>query len=267
MDSEVVFATGRLRSRRPSIRPPNAASPILSATAPQMLRPQRPAGIAPTDHECMGVIRDRRDRRQHDRASQDRGVIKLNAVGPNNANRALLARARVQAERLVFPALVAIYTRLGGSDGATFQSGTGFLVNLDQGVPVLVTARHTLYGGRFDEDPWTKHIIFDGRLRGLFELRADKIFHHLHDDLAAVYVDEIGIAGSIPANCLEPTKVPGPAVSIYGFLSRDFRRKLPIGLLRPQPYLYSNLRADARSRGASASSIPPRTEASIHEPE
>jgi hypothetical protein len=170
----------------------------------------------------------------------------MNAVGPNNANRALLARARVNAERLVFPALVAIYTRRGGSDGATFQSGTGFLVNLG-GRPVLVTARHALHGRCFDEDPWTKHIVFDGRLRGLFELRADKIFYHLNDDLAALYADEIGLAGSLPANCLLPMQVTCPAVSIYGFLGRDFRRQLPIGSLRPQPYLYTNLRAAVRS--------------------
>jgi hypothetical protein len=91
----------------------------------------------------------------------------MSAAEINKENRALLARARVNAERLVFPALVAIYQRPGGSDKATVQSGTGFLINLHER-PVLVTARHTLFGRRFDEDPWTKHVVFQGRLRGLF---------------------------------------------------------------------------------------------------
>jgi hypothetical protein len=164
----------------------------------------------------------------------------------NNANRVLLARARVNAERLVFPSLVAIYKRPGGSDRAAFQSGTGFLIN-HRGRPALVTARHTLYGPRFNEDPWTNHIVFNGRLRGLFELRTDKILHHLSDDLTALYADELGLDGSLPACRLLAAEAMCPVVSIYGFLGRDFRRHLPIGALRPQPYSYANLRTAARS--------------------
>jgi hypothetical protein len=147
---------------------------------------------------------------------------------------------------LVFPALVAIYERPDGSDIATFQSGTGFLIRL-RGRPALVTARHTLYGHRFDEDPWKKHIVFNGRLRSLFELRTNKILQHLSDDLTALYADELGLAGSLPPSCLLPTEATCPLVSIYGFLGRDFRRHLHVGALRPQPYLYANVRAAARS--------------------
>jgi hypothetical protein len=39
------------------------------------------------------------------------------------------------------------------------------------------------------------------------------------------------------------TNTTGPVVSICGFLGRDFRRQLSIKLLKPQPYLYANLRA------------------------
>ena len=173
------------------------------------------------------------------------GSIGLNTANSNDQNRALLARARANAERLVFSALVAIYERPGGSDRATFQTGTGFLINL-RGRPVLVTARHTLFGPRFDEDPWTKHIVFQGRLRGLFELKADKI-HHLRHDLAALYVDELGLSGSVPTSCLSLANTTFPLVSIYGFLGRDFRRQLSVGLLKPQPYLYANLRARVAS--------------------
>ena len=44
---------------------------------------------------------------------------------------------------------------------------------------MLVTARHVLYGHQFDEDPFTKHIVFSGRLRELFELRSEGVLQEL----------------------------------------------------------------------------------------
>ncbi len=165
---------------------------------------------------------------------------------PETPNPALIARARINAERLVLPAVIPIYTRPGGSDRATFQSGTGFLVNLD-GRPALVTARQTLYGHRFDEDPWTKHIVFNGRVRGLFELATSEIIHAGDDDITALYADELGLARSLPAGFLLPSHVTSELVGICGFLGRDFHRQVIGGLLELQPYWYANVRINVPS--------------------
>lgn len=156
-----------------------------------------------------------------------------------------MSRVSESANKLVLPAIVAIYERPGGSDRATKQIGTGFRINWS-GRPVLITARHTLYGHHYDrepEDPFTKHIVFNGRLRGLFELRTRNVGYSVGHDLAAVFVDELGLAGSLPMSCLLPTEATCRLVSIYGLLSRDFRRQLSTGSLRPQPYIYTNRRA------------------------
>ncbi len=154
-------------------------------------------------------------------------------------------RVSENANKLILPAIVAIYERPGGSDRAVKQVGTGFRINWS-GRPVLVTARHILYGHRYErepEDPFTKHIVFDGGLRGLFELRTREVAYSVGHDLAAVFVDELKLAGSLPMSCLLPTEATCRLVSIYGLLSRDFRRQLSTHSLRPQPYIYTNRRA------------------------
>jgi hypothetical protein len=156
-----------------------------------------------------------------------------------------MRRVHENADRLVLPAIVAIYERPDGSDRATKQIGTGFRINWS-GRLVLVTARHTLYGHRYDkepEDPFTKHIVFNGRLRGLFELRTREVGYLEGHDLAAVFVGELGLPGSLPMSCLLPTEPTCRLVSIYGLLARDFRRELSTGSLRPRPYIYTNKRA------------------------
>jgi hypothetical protein len=151
-----------------------------------------------------------------------------------------------QADSLVRPAIEPIYTRPGGSDHATHQSGTGFLINY-RGRPVLITARHVLYGHLFDEDPFTKHIAFNGRLRGLFELQSQEVLQDCNNDLAAVYVDELGLGRCLPMSCLSSGEATCELLSIYGLLARDFRRRLSDGSVRDQPYLYTNRRTAWRS--------------------
>jgi hypothetical protein len=161
-------------------------------------------------------------------------------------DRLAMTRARENADRLVLPAIEAIYERPGGSDRATKQIGTGFCVNFC-GRPVLVTARHTLYGHRYDkvpEDPFEKHIVFGGRLRGLFELRTGEVGYLESHDLAAVFADERGWAGSLSMSCLLPTEATCRLVSIYGLLSRDWVRELSTGLVSSQPLIYTNERTD-----------------------
>ena len=153
-----------------------------------------------------------------------------------------LVKAGVHADRLVTPSLVPICTRPGGSDRATHQSGTGFLINY-RGGPVLVTARHVLYGHKFDEDPFTKHIVFKGRLRGLFELRSEEVLQDLNNDLAVAYVHELGLLECLPMSCLSSGEATCELITINGLLARDFRRKLSDGSITAQPYRVTNERA------------------------
>ncbi len=153
-----------------------------------------------------------------------------------------LVKAGVHADRLVTPSLVPICTRPGGSDRATHQSGTGFLINY-RGGPVLVTARHVLYGHKFDEDPLTKHIVFNGRLRPLCELRSEGVLQDLNNDLAALRVDELGLLECLPMSCLSSGGATCKWITLYGLLARDFRRKLSDGSIKSQPYRVTNERA------------------------
>jgi len=108
---------------------------------------------------------------------------------------------------------------------------------------VLVTARHVLYGHKFDEDPFTKSIVFNGRLRELFELRSEEVLQDLNNDLAAVYVDELGLLECLPMSCLSPGEATCELITLNGLLARDFRRKLSDGPIKSQPYRVTNDRA------------------------
>src|SRR6516225_1216773 len=102
----------------------------------------------------------------------------------------VLNEASAHAERLVTPPLVEIYGWCKGS--APHQSGTGFLVNHGER-PMLVTARHVLYGHEDDEHPLTKYVWFNGDLRQLSKLRFKTVLHDRNNDLAAIYADELGL--------------------------------------------------------------------------
>jgi hypothetical protein len=151
-------------------------------------------------------------------------------------------KAGDHAERLVTPSLLPICARPGGSDRATHQSGTGFLI-AHHDRPVLVTARHVLYAHKYDEDPLAKHIVFNGRLRLLFELRSEGVLQDLNNDLAAVRVDELGLLECLPMSCLSFVEATCTWITLYGLLARDFRRKLSDGSIKSQPYRVTNERA------------------------
>jgi hypothetical protein len=146
----------------------------------------------------------------------------------------------IRSRELVEPSLVAIYARPSGSDISVRQIGTGFLIAQD-GRPVLVTAKHVLYGQRYDEDPWTKHAVFNGLLRGLFELRSTEIFQDLNNDLAAVHADEFGLDRCLPVSWLSQ-EATCELILLHGYLARDFRRSLKRGELWVQPNIYVNRR-------------------------
>lgn len=145
------------------------------------------------------------------------------------------------SRRMVEPSLLPIYLRPDGSDIGTDQIGTGFLIAVAHNC-ILVTARHVLYGHGDDEDPFTRHIVFNGRLRGLCELKSGEIFRDCNHDLAAVCVNELGLDRCLPISSFLPVDATCNLIAIHGFLARDFRRQITTGTLRPQPNLYINRR-------------------------
>jgi hypothetical protein len=145
------------------------------------------------------------------------------------------------AKKLLLPSLVPIYLRHDGLDIKTEQIGTGILISINNRC-VLLTARHVFFGREFDEDPFIRHIVFNDRLRGLFELKDPTIYHDNYNDLAALFVDEIGVERCLPLSLLSTVEPTCRLIAIHGFLGRDFRREIASGALKPQPYFYINRR-------------------------
>ena len=152
-----------------------------------------------------------------------------------------MARIGKLCRQLIGPSLVPIYIRPGQQDVNVCQIGTGFLI-LHRDRPALLTAKHVLYGHKFDESPFEKYIVFDGKLRPLFELKSDSIVKATEYDLCWLFVDELETTRCLPETRLNGSQPPSNLISIYGLLARDFRRSIKDGALRPKPFLCTNTR-------------------------
>jgi hypothetical protein len=131
---------------------------------------------------------------------------------------------RVLANRLVVPSLVPIYIKPPGKQ--LEQYGTGFLINY-RDRPLLVTAKHCLFK---DSPAFEKLIFFNGAPRPLGELHTGEIISDPNNDLAILYVDELGLDRCLPTSCLVPGETTCGVISTVGFLGRDFERDLAKGL-------------------------------------
>ncbi|MCZ7935735.1 hypothetical protein O9X90_25745 [Agrobacterium leguminum] len=138
----------------------------------------------------------------------------------------------------VLPHLVAIY------DDRANQIGTGFLT-MWHGKQLLVTAKHCLYGHKFDENPAEKRVHLNGDLKPLGEI-ARSAFASSPDalDVVVVHVEGFDQDRVLPYTALQ-FGVPAPGmVTIVGFLSRDFHRNQADATLRPKPFCYTNVKID-----------------------
>src|SRR5664279_4422239 len=108
---------------------------------------------------------------------------------------------------LVQPHLVAIYLQETEPKAKTQQVGTGFLVRY-KNRPVLITAKHTLYGKRGDENPGEKAIVVPGGLKLIGHLQSRELVQENTYDIAAMYVDEFDLARCLPLSSLTPVDVP-----------------------------------------------------------
>jgi hypothetical protein len=144
---------------------------------------------------------------------------------------------------LVQPHLVAIYLQETEPKAKTQQVGTGFLVRY-KNRPVLITAKHTLYGKRGDENPGEKAIVVPGGLKLIGHLQSRELVQENTYDIAAMYVDEFDLARCLPLSSLTPVDVPPNSVTIYGYLARDFNLDRAEDALKPAPWIYTNSRTD-----------------------
>jgi hypothetical protein len=153
-------------------------------------------------------------------------------------------RIKENARALVQPCLVAIYEQMTEPKINLREIGSGFRIQ-HRGRPVLITARHTLYGPNGDENPGEKAIFVPGGLELIGNLGSNKLVYTKDHDLAAIYVDQFSLADCIPSDCLCGVDAKARFVTIQGFLARDFRRDASAGTLRPAPRIYTNSRRDA----------------------
>lgn len=136
------------------------------------------------------------------------------------------------ATELVQPHLVAIY------DETPTQLGTGFLT-IWNGKPLLVTAKHVLYGHDFDEEPDSKQIFVGDSLKSVAELAFSPIISDEKMDAAILFIKVITVDQCLPYTCLKFGETIPESLSIMGFLERDFRRSKTESTLRPKPYIFT----------------------------
>ncbi len=148
-------------------------------------------------------------------------------------------KIKANALQLVLPHLVAIYKDDGVDPNTAEQVATGIAI-IANGRSALLTAKHALQGENFDEEPGDKSIFVSGALRLIGELRSHEVCFAAHDDLAILYVDEFSPKECLPSSCLTYPYGPKKAVTIMGYLLRDFHRDRKIGVLRPAPRTYTN---------------------------
>lgn len=149
----------------------------------------------------------------------------------------LMREVPLEIQQLVQPHLLAIY------DERPDQVGTAFLT-LWHGKPLIVTARHTLFGKSGNDDPFAKQIHVDGDLRLLRDVSLSRIESNKELDVAIMHVGCFDPKRCLPYTGLQfATPLPG-MISIVGFLARDFHRSKSDSVLMPKPYCYTNNKID-----------------------
>jgi hypothetical protein len=149
------------------------------------------------------------------------------------------AEALEPFERLVRPSLVAIYLPHPHKAMLLNQLGSGFLVAYGC-KPILVTARHVLYGHCGGEDPADRAVqigastVFVGdKTRNISRPREGE------RDLCVVHMDEFPLSQCLPLSQVAGVPIQPGIVTFAGFLARDFKRNG--GILRPAPRAYTNV--------------------------
>jgi hypothetical protein len=149
----------------------------------------------------------------------------------------LISEVPLAIQEMVQPHLVAIY------NDKPDQVGTAFLT-IWHGKPILVTAKHTLFGVAFNENPLAKQVHLDGDLRTLGEISDSEIADNHDLDVAIMHVRGFDPARCLPYTALQFNASPPRMISLVGFLARDFHRSKTESTLKPKPYCCTNLQVD-----------------------
>ncbi|MGO4638452.1 hypothetical protein AB4Z43_08450 [Mesorhizobium sp. 2RAF45] len=147
----------------------------------------------------------------------------------------IINRAISNAERLVQSSLLSIYEDSYVGDYKVKQIGTAFIVSWTRR-PLVVTARHCLFGHNDDESPEVKSIFLGGRLQRIAAVRSGVIMSVPEFDIAAFFVDGIPQSRCLPQSALDHSGGIPHVASLFGFLSKDFNRTASTGELKPTPY-------------------------------
>ena len=147
------------------------------------------------------------------------------------------------AKTLVQPYLVAIYDL---NNGMAVQIGTAFLVKW-KCAPVLITAKHVLFGHDFKENPGEKFLFVNGRLKQISCCNTSDVFKIEEHDLCAIQVNDFSIDQCFNFPVLQTQISTTDQLSVLGYLARDFRRNAREETLRPSPFLYTNSYFDCKA--------------------
>lgn len=146
-------------------------------------------------------------------------------------------------ERLVIPHLAAIYEPMREAVRVN-QIGTG-IVFRKNARHVLVTAKHVLVGPSGTENPGEKAIHIGGGLRQFGDLADPNMYSATQYDLAAFELDGADARWGLDPSSVAISALQPCSITMAGYLARDFKRKTAAGVVSPQPFIYSNLAADA----------------------
>jgi len=151
-----------------------------------------------------------------------------------------VAKAVREAELLMQPHLLAIYSddAAVSNGGQPVQIGTGFLVSSTK-LPVLITAEHTLYGHDGTQDP-TKKLIFANNNLSRFDTLQVQFKRTGSFDVVAIHGLNLPGKPLLPPTAWRPGGSTPRVLTVIGYLARDFHRSAAGGMLRPQPFAFTN---------------------------
>jgi hypothetical protein len=146
-------------------------------------------------------------------------------------------------ERLAIPHLAAIYEPMPEAVRVT-QVGTGIVFRKNDR-HILITAKHVLVGESGTENPGEKALVLCGRRRQFGDLANPNMYSSPLFDMAAFELDGGDAEWGFDPSCVASSGPEPTSITIAGYLARDFKRSTAEGVLRPAPFLYSNVAADA----------------------
>lgn len=135
--------------------------------------------------------------------------------------------------RIVQPTLVPIYASNAKDPTLPDQVGTGFILSHNSR-PMLVTAKHTLFGHDGKDEAGEKAFCADGNWVYVGDVNSE-VYFAKDRDIACFYADQL--AGRPCLEICNISTTPSSPITIGGWLARDFKR--PGATLQPKPFIFT----------------------------